>query len=252
MTLQEEYKKQNTWRDWERYLDKLPLHSDQIVYDLGCGIGYLSKLLSDKVQRVVGFDTNNLLLEEANKNKPDNCEFVLEDIWKLDAGKLNKCHGIWLAFTLAYMPNPAFFLSKWMKCLSQGGWVAIVDIDELFLKHLPYNSKYFKKINLFETEAETSRIYDFKIGSKIRDIMTGNGLDIVVAEEDWYDKELNFTGKASTEIVRAWENRLERMIKLKAYLGEQYADFSKEFLKLLFEEEHKSVGGIKFYVGIKR
>lgn len=32
MTLIEEYKKQNMWRDWERYLNKIPLNKNQMVY----------------------------------------------------------------------------------------------------------------------------------------------------------------------------------------------------------------------------
>lgn len=105
MTLVEEYKNQNTWRDWERYLNEIPLNHDQIVYDLGCGIGFLSKLLSYKVKRVVGFDSNRSLLEEANKHKQNNCEFILENIFTLDPSNLEKCDGIWMSFTMAYMEN---------------------------------------------------------------------------------------------------------------------------------------------------
>lgn len=58
MTLLEEYKNQNIWRDWERYINKLPLNKNQVVYDLGCSIGVVSKLLSPQVKKVVGFDNN--------------------------------------------------------------------------------------------------------------------------------------------------------------------------------------------------
>ena len=252
MTLVEEYKNQSTWRDWERYLSKIPLNQNQIVYDLGCGIGFLSKLLSYKVKKVVGFDSNRSLLEEANKHKQNNCEFISENIFTLDPSNLGKCDGIWMSFTMAYMENPNLFISNWIKSLNSNGWFAIVEIDGLFSNHLPQNSSYFNDIEAFEKEAETSKIYDFRIGRKIREIMEENGLDIIVAEDDWYDRELNFNGKASQEIIETWKSRLERMVKLKSHFGEKYIEFSNDFLKLISGEDHKLNGGVKFYVGIKR
>lgn len=109
MTLIEEYKKQNIWRDWERYLNKIPLNKNQMVYDLGCSIGVVSELFSSKVRTVVGFDSNRSLFEEANKHKQNNCKFILEDIFTLDTSRLEKCDGIWTSFTIAYMENPQSF-----------------------------------------------------------------------------------------------------------------------------------------------
>ena len=82
--------------------------------------------------------------------------------------------------------------------------------------------------------------------------MKKNGLKIIVAEDNWYDKELNFNGAALPEILEGWKSRLERMVKLKSYLGENYIEFSKEFLNSISEEDHKSNGGVKFYIGIKK
>jgi trans-aconitate methyltransferase len=67
VTLIEEYENQNRWREWERYLNKLPLHSEQTIYDLGCSIGFVSNLFAARVKKVVGFDEDRSLLEEARK-----------------------------------------------------------------------------------------------------------------------------------------------------------------------------------------
>lgn len=69
MDLLKEYINQNTWRDWERYLVNLPLNENQLVYDLGCSIGTVSKLLAKEVRKAVGFDNDKDLLDEANKRK---------------------------------------------------------------------------------------------------------------------------------------------------------------------------------------
>ena len=252
MTLLEEYKNQNTWREWERYLNKLPLNQKQTVYDLGCSIGIVSNLLSTKVKKVVGFDNDTYLLEEANKQKQNNCEFVSENIFTLNPINLEKCDGIWLSFTLAYMEDPSLFISKWAKCLNNGGWFAIVDIEGLFSRHLKVESKYFNEIQIFESESKQSGVYDFKIGSKIKSLMEENGFEIIIDENDWYDRELNFKGKAEDDIVENWAARFKRMIKLQSYFGTKYPEFYDEFLDNISDEKHISEGCVQFYVGIKK
>lgn len=252
MNLLEEYINQNIWRDWERYLEKLPLRKNQIVYDLGCSIGAVSKLLSKKVKEVIGFDNDGYLLDEANKGKENNCKFVLYNIFTLDPNKLEKCDGIWMSFALAYMEDPNLFISNWIKCLKHNGWFAIVDIDGLFSGHLPEGHKYLDKIESFENESEKSKIYDFKIGRKIKRLMEENGLEIITFENNWYDVELNFSGRANNDIVENWRARLERMVKLKDHLGINYNEFCNEFLALISNENHVANGCVKFCVGIKK
>lgn len=41
MTLLEEYKNQSNWREWERYLNKLPLNENQTVNKDICKCDYL-------------------------------------------------------------------------------------------------------------------------------------------------------------------------------------------------------------------
>lgn len=252
MDLLKEYINQNIWRDWERYLEKLPLNKNQIIYDLGCSIGTVSKLLARKTKKVIGFDNNEFLLGEANKTKENNCKFVLDNICTLEPSKLEKCDGIWMSFVLAYMEDSNLFISNWMKCLNYNGWFAIVDIDGLFSGHLPENNKYLNKIEAFEHESEKSKIYDFKIGRKIKTLMEENGLEIITSEDNWYDVELNFKGRANKDVVKNWSARLERMIKLKDYLGVNYSEFCKDFLNLISDEKHVAHGCVKFYVGIKK
>ena len=252
MDLLKEYINQNTWRDLERYLGKLSLNKNQIVYDLGCSIGSVSKLFSKKVKKVVGFDNNEYLLEEANKEKEDNCQFVLDNIFTLDPAKLEKCDGIWMSFALAYMEDPKLFISNWTKCLNYNGWFAIVDIDNLYSGHLPKNNKYLEKVQEFENESEKSKTYDFKIGGKIETLMEENGLEIITSENNWYDVELNFRGKADKDIIENWRARLERMVKLKTYFGVNYNKFCDNFLNIISDESHVANGCVKFYVGIKK
>ena len=252
MTVLEEYINQNKWRKWTKYLDRLPLSDNQVVYDLGCSIGYVTRLLAPRVKKVIGIDHDQILLEEAQKNKPNNCEFLLKNIFSLNPQTLGTCDGIWLSFTLAYINEPQRFLSDWVACLTPGGWFAVVDIDGLYSSHMPRNNRFFDKIEAFETAQEPGKQYDFRVGRKIKQLLEKTGLEIVVAEENCYDRELNFNSKSDPEIALNWAARLERMVSLKAYFGSQYPEFCAYFLNILQQENHTSNGAVKYYVGIKR
>ena len=252
MNLITEYENQNKWRNWERYLNKLPLNKNQIVYDLGCSIGVVSKLLSNYVQKVVGYDNNKVLLEKAIEEKNNKCEFVLENIFNINTDELEKCDGIWMSFILAYVENPEEFIKNWTKCLNENGWIAIVDIDNLFSSHLKVDNKYFEEVKAFEEASYRSKTYDFNIGSKIKDILIKNGLEVIVEENNWYDDELNFIGSANEAIISNWKSRLDRMINLKLFLGDKYEDFANKFLAEISRNDHISHGGVKFYIGIKK
>lgn len=156
-----------------------------------------------------------------------------------------------MSFALAYMEDPRLFISNWVKCLNYGGWFAIADIDGLFSSHLANSDKYFNEIETFEKQSEKSKTYNFKIGNKIKRLMEGCGLEIIVDENDWYDRELNFKGKAEPDIVKTWTTRLERMVNLKSYFGINYAEFCNHFINTISKENHITNSGVKYYMGIK-
>jgi len=251
MDLLQEYKNQNLWREWERYIERLPVKGDQTVYDLGCSVGSVSRLFASKAKKVVGFDSDEKMLAEANREKPSNCEFVMADIAGMDPEKLEKADGIWISFALAYMADPGKFIARWSKCLKPGGWMAVADIDGLLSCHLPKENPYAEAIAIFEKGSDFGRGYDHQIGRKIGGLLRENGFGMIVSEDNWFDRELNFSGKASPQISSNWKARLYRMNGLKSYLGKDFSNFMYSFLQELSRESHVTDKGVKFYVGVK-
>jgi hypothetical protein len=83
-------------------------------------------------------------------------------------------------------------------------------------------------------------MYDFKMGGKLRDYIIQLGLT-VVHEENKPDRELTFSGPPEPQILRAWENRFDRMYLFKEYMGEDNFRWMKnEFIHCLSADDHVS------------
>ena len=46
MNLVKEYKNQSTWRDWSPYIERLPIDNQDTIFDFGCSLGIVTKLLA--------------------------------------------------------------------------------------------------------------------------------------------------------------------------------------------------------------
>ena len=76
MELREEYEKQQKYRSWLEILELLPIDNNQIIADLGCGIGEFTEIASEKVKHVIAVDRNRDLL---NNLKEKNIKSITPD-----------------------------------------------------------------------------------------------------------------------------------------------------------------------------
>jgi ubiquinone/menaquinone biosynthesis C-methylase UbiE len=251
MDLTEEYKRQSSWRDWISYVEKLPIDKGDTILDLGCSIGSVTGLLAKKALRVIGIDNNPELLKEANRiNLSDNVTFVLSDLLSIKKMELPSADGIWTSFVPAYFPDFFPVLLSWLKLLKPGGWIGLVEMSDLFA-HEPLNPSTREVFQQYYERQYKNRVYDFKMGEKLKDFVLNSGLSIV-HEEDKYDKELAFTGPADDDILKAWETRFERMIKFKEYFGnESFSRIKNDFLDSLKNQHHITKTIVKFIIARK-
>ena len=90
---------------------------DDVVLDIGSGMGQLTYLLSKKAKNVVGVEINKRHYKAANTNyKNDNLEFILGDATKLNMK--NKFDVAALSNVLEHIDNRSEFLNS-IKALSQ-------------------------------------------------------------------------------------------------------------------------------------
>lgn len=251
MSLTEEYSQQGTWRDWNSYIDQLPISSQDTILDLGCSIGTVSKLLAKKAFRVIGIDKNSELLQEAKQsNSARNITYFESDLRNIKELELPLVDGIWTSFTAAYFPDFELILKSWLNRLKPNGWIAIIEMSDLFA-HSPLSLETQDTFKKYYELQRRRNIYDFEMGIKLQDHLISCGLSIVL-DENRFDRELTFDGSAEPQILKAWANRFDRMLLFKEYLVKiQFSKIKKEFLDCLSNEKHTSKTIVKLIVAKK-
>lgn len=251
MTLIEEYKNQSTWRNWETYIECLPIGGSDTILDLGCSNGVVTNILAKRASKVIGIDLNSDLLNEAIiKNGLNNVQYKNANLKNLKDVSLPLADGIWSSYTVAYFPDFAPVLDNWLHLLKPNGWIAIVEISDLFA-HFPLSERTKNKFKEYYERQKRSDIYDFEMGSRLKEYLVNNGLEIIL-EENRTDSELSFNGPADNKILIAWENRLDRMTALQGFLGDDLFPIIKlEFLECLKSQKHTCKTEVKFIIARK-
>lgn len=74
----------------------------------------------------------------------------------------------------------------------------------------------------------------------------------IIHEENRFDKELTFNRPAESKILKAWENRFDRMNSFKEYLGENnFLKIRREFLDSMSNKNHVSKTIVKYIIAKK-
>jgi trans-aconitate methyltransferase len=152
MSLADEYKRQARWRDWEAVLRLLPLRAGERVLDLGCALGDQSAMLAARGAQVVGVDANAELLAQADRRAIPGANFVQADAADVSGLGLDPVDGIWSSFTAAYFPDFGPVLASWLQLLRPGGWIALVEMDDL-LGHEPLTQTSRLMVDAFYEDA---------------------------------------------------------------------------------------------------
>lgn len=237
MSLEEEYRKQQRWRDWQSILEALPSLTGARVLDLGCGAGEVAARLVARGARVTGVDGNEALLAAARQKRLEGAEFLHDELRNLElvAGAFD---GIWCSFAAAYLPDLTTALEVWKRRLRPGGWIALTEVDDLF-GHEPLSQETTDLFASYEKEALAAGRYDFHMGGKLAEHLAQSGFSVARCFTVG-DRELAFDGPASPEVLEAWRARLARMQRLRAHCGAAIDRVEGELLDCLARPDHRS------------
>jgi ubiquinone/menaquinone biosynthesis C-methylase UbiE len=111
-------------------LDRMRLSSEDNLLDVGCGAGWLSRLLAEQLPegRVVGVDISDEMIRRARRNNLDveNAMFVIGEAEEIpwDANFFNHAISVEAAY---YWPTPLAALREIYRVLREGGsaWLLI-------------------------------------------------------------------------------------------------------------------------------
>jgi SAM-dependent methyltransferase len=234
--LSAQYERAERWRHRDEALTCLPLKAGQRILDLGCGVGQVAARFHRLGVQVIGVDRNEELLKAARTRYPE-VRFKKLDLGELTPASFGQVDGVWASFVAAYFPNLDSAVARWSDCVVPGGWVALVEMDDLF-GHQPLPSSISDEINEFYASAKAAGRYDFRCGPRLAGAAERAGLTII-HEGTLPDDELSFQGPAPTEVLEAWRLRLQR-IGLKAFLGSRFPEFERTFLHTLASPDHRS------------
>ena len=235
--LTDEYRRQFALRSWSQILDMLPSVDGQLVIDLGCGIGDQTAELVARGARAIGIDVSDALLESARARSIPNAEFRKQDL-RDPLGVEIRVDGIWCSFTAAYFPELGRRLSAWKEHLKPGGWIALIEVDNLF-GHEPLSADTRALLDSYELDALASRRYDFHMGHKLSHHLQSAGFTLRRSELI-QDRELSFDGPADPEVLGAWSARLDRLVTLQRFCGSLFPRLRDDYLAALANGNHRS------------
>lgn len=239
--LADEYERQARWRHWQA-----PVKAGERVFDLGCGVGHMTAQLQAFGADVIGVDLNDELLARARSRHP-GLRFEKLDLCELQPDSFGMADGIWSSFTPAYFPDLESTLKKWCACLRPGGWLALVEVDDLF-GHEPLDPRFLASLRAFYQDARGR--YDFECGRRLRSIVEAIGLHDA-RETVLADDEFSFEGPAPPDVYRAWRERLARMAGLQRFFGADFAELEGALLAALADPAHRSKARVIMVVARK-
>lgn len=235
--LSAQYERQERWRHWAEALSRIPLKAGQRILDLGCGVGQIAARFHRLGAEVIGIDGSEELLAAARTRYP-GVRFERLDLGELTPASFGQVDGAWASFVAAYFPNLDSAVARWSDCVVPGGWVTLVEMDDLF-GHQPLPSSISDEINEFYASARAAGRHDFQCGHRLAGAAERAGLTII-HEGTLPDDEFSFQGPAPTDVLEAWRLRLERMAGLKGFLGARFPEFERSFLQALAAPNHRS------------
>ncbi len=252
MNLEKEYENQQKWRHWERYLEYIPYNEDDVVVDLGCSVGNVSRLFSMRVKKIFGADLNRNFIGYCKAKSQQNEIYISCDISDFDFNLIDQLSGVWASFSLSYLKNPSEVIGAIYTAIKRGGWIALLDVSCFISGNMFKDCDHYQSVRNFELESYKSGKYDFNFGSKMQDLLINSGFEVVYQNNDVTDLELNFDGAVSEEILQNWKARLSRLKGMQRVFGYEYKDICDEIISSLNSSNHEKRGNVKFIIAKKR
>ena len=177
----------------------LPLTPQMKVLDVGCGDGFYTGLLAERLLtpgRVIGLDVDPNFLAVAGRNpavREARCEvdFVQADLANLPA-ECQNCDLVWCAQSLYSLPEPIAALRQMMAAAKPGGIVAVLENDTLHQLLLPWPIHLeiaVRAAELLAFSQESHKPSKYYVGRKLPAVFAQAGLEPLGFQTQCIDRQ---------------------------------------------------------------
>jgi SAM-dependent methyltransferase len=123
------------WEEGERDLERmfaaleLQLRPSDVVLDIGCGVGRLTRVLSQRAESVYALDVSPEMIERARREHADldNVQWIVGDGYSLEPVEDASVDACVSHVTFQHVPDPAItlgYVAEMGRVLKSGGWAA--------------------------------------------------------------------------------------------------------------------------------
>ena len=208
----------------------LPLNPQMRVLDVGCGDGFYTGLLADRLQpqgTAIGLDVNESFLDVARRRPAlvqARCQVQLlaGDISALPE-EARGCDFVWCAQSLYSLPEPVSAVRQMSAALKPGGLLAVLENDTLHQLLLPWPSDLEMTLRAAELRAfadESSRPGKFYVGRRLPAVLAEAGLEPLSFRTQCIDRQ----APLSDDLEAFLHSYLERLNeRVQHYLDEAMA-----------------------------
>lgn len=182
-------------------VQSVPMHPSLDVGDFGCGDGFYTELLGERLNRhgsLVGIDVNEALLKKAARAQKRwsgevPTRWVCGDLTQPEslAEFRHSFDLLWCAQSLFSFPEPVAALREMRKLLRPGGLIAILENDTMHQCLLPWPSDMELVIRAAQyraLQAESNHPQKFYVGRRLPFVLEEAGFETLMFRTQAVDK----------------------------------------------------------------
>ena len=198
----------------------LPLTPQMQVLDVGCGDGFYTGLLAERLLSpgsITGLDVSPGYLEIARRQSAARdlrctVDFVLGDLSSLPR-QGEQFDFVWCAQSLYSLPEPVAALSHMAAVLRPGGIVAVLENDTLHQVLLPWPSHLEIALRATELVAftkESSQPHKYYVGRRLPAVLATAGLEPLFFRTQCIDRRVPLDSALESFLVAYLQRLAER------------------------------------------